>query len=152
MGFIHSRNMCQKEVDYHQQTLGRVHTRWILAHNKIIKDGRNWRSSSQDSKKKEKIPQVMRNMYSNLEGFNSWRTSYPSQHLDKKWCSCEWRRWWKRRLKDIRIKKGYTHQTNKDKCSIFISWYCLVCICLYSVDVLCMFVCLHLYYWIAHDG
>ena len=59
MGFIHSMNVCQKEVDYLQQTLGRVHTRRISTHNKRREDGRNSSSSSHDSKK---IPQVMRNM------------------------------------------------------------------------------------------
>ena len=48
--------------------------------------------------------------------------------------------------------KESTHQTNKDKCSIVISWYCLVVHLLYWFHVLCMFVCLHLYYWNAHDG
>ena len=97
MGLIHLRNLCKKEFDLSHLTPIRMHTRRSSNQNKRREDGSNWRSSSH-SKKKEKIPQQMRNMYFNLEGFNSWRTSYPSQHLDKKWCSCEWRRWWSRRL------------------------------------------------------
>ena len=41
MRFIHSRNVCQKEVDYLQQTLGRVHTRRSSTHNKRREDGSN---------------------------------------------------------------------------------------------------------------
>ena len=52
---------------------------------------------------------------------NSWRTSYPYYHLDKKWCCYEWRIWW-----SWRIKKESMHETNKDKYSVVISWYCLV--------------------------
>ena len=59
MGFIHSRNVCQKEVDYLQQTLGRVHTRISSTHNKRREYGSNRRSSSHDSKK---VFQAMRNM------------------------------------------------------------------------------------------
>ena len=114
MGFIHSRDMCKKEIDLFQSNLRRMHTRRSSAHNKRREDGSNWRSNSHDSKK---IHQAMRNMYFNPKGFNSCKTSYPSQHLDKKWCSCEWRRWWSKRLQDIRIKDS-THQTNKHKCSM----------------------------------
>ena len=57
---IHSFEECVQEgSDYLQQTLGRVHTRRSLAHNKRREYGRNWISSSHDSKK---IAQVMRNM------------------------------------------------------------------------------------------
>ena len=59
VGLIHSRNVCQNEVDYLQSTLGRVHTRRSLTHNKIREDGSKWISSSHDSKN---IPQAMRNM------------------------------------------------------------------------------------------
>ena len=55
------------------------------------------------------------------EELNSWRTSYPPYHLDKKQCYHEWRRWW-----SWRLKKQSTHETNKDKYSIVISWYCFV--------------------------
>ena len=57
---IHSFEECVQEgSDYLQQTLGRVHIRRSLTHNKRREDGRNWRSRSHDSKK---IPQAMRNM------------------------------------------------------------------------------------------
>ena len=57
---IHSFKECVPEgSDYLQETLGRVHTRRSLIHNKRKEDERNLRSSSHDSKK---IPQVMRNM------------------------------------------------------------------------------------------
>ena len=59
--------------------------------------------------------------------------------------------------KDIRINKEPTHQTNKDKCSIVISYISTylndiiwLCTCLYSVDVFCMSECFNLlavYYW-----
>ena len=65
------------------------------------------------------------------EGLNSWRTYYPSQHLDKKWCSCEWRRWW-----SWRLKKESTHQTNKYKYSIVISWYFFGCALVY-IQLMC---------------
>ena len=55
------------------------------------------------------------------EELNSWRTSYPPQHLDRKWCYHEWRRRW-----SWRLKKENTHETNKDKYSTVISWYCFV--------------------------
>ena len=55
------------------------------------------------------------------EELNSWRTSYPPQLLDKKRCYHEWRRQW-----SWRLKKESTHETNKDKYSIVISWYYFV--------------------------
>ena len=61
---IHSFKECVPEgSDYFQQTLGRVHTRWISTHNKRREDGSNWRSSTHYSKK---IPQVMRNMKNSI--------------------------------------------------------------------------------------
>ena len=44
--------------------------------------------------------------------------------------------------------------TKQIKISILLPFYDIVwlCICLYSIDVLCMFEHFHLYYWIAHDG
>ena len=56
---IHSFEKCVPEgSDYLQQTLGRVHKRRSLTHNKRKGDGSKWRSSSNDSKN---IPQAMRN-------------------------------------------------------------------------------------------
>ena len=63
MGFIHSRKLFQKEVDYLQKTLGRVHTKRSSTHNKRRENGRNQRSSTHDSKK---IPQAMRNMKNSI--------------------------------------------------------------------------------------
>ena len=44
--------------------------------------------------------------------------------------------------------------TKQIKISVQLSFHDIVwlCICLYSVGVLCMFEYLHLYYRIAHDG
>ena len=61
---IHSFKECVSEgSDYLQQTLGRVHTRRILTHNKRKEYGINWISSSHDSKN---IPQAMRNMNNSI--------------------------------------------------------------------------------------
>ena len=57
-----------------------------------------------------------------LKRWRIWRTQFlkkPLKHLDKKWCCYEWRRWW-----SWRLKKESTYETNKDKYSIVISWYC----------------------------
>ena len=110
---IHSFEKCVPEgSDYFQQTLGRAHIRWILTHHKRRQDGSNWRSSAHNS---NKIPQAMRNMKNSIleEPFIHLK------HLDKKWCCYEWRRWWS-------WKKESTHEANKDKYSIVISWYCFV--------------------------
>ena len=114
MGFIHLRNVFQKEVDYLQQTPRRVHTRRSSTHDKRREDGSNWRSSSHDSKK---IPQAMRTMKDSI-------LEEPIIHL-RIWIRndvvYEWRRWW-----SWRFKKDSTHETNKDKYSIVISWYYFV--------------------------
>ena len=101
-----------KGSDYLQQTLGRAQTRWSSTHNKRKEDGSNWRSRFHDSKK---IPQETRNMKNSV----LQETLIHINHLDKKWCYYEWRRWWSR-------KKESTQKTNKDKYSIFISWFCFV--------------------------
>ena len=112
---IHSFKECVLEgSDYFQQTLGRVHTRRSSTHNKIKEDWRNWRSSSHYS---NKIPQAMRNMKnSTLEEY----LIHLSIWIIKKWYY-EWRRRW-----SWRLKKESTHETNKHKYSIVISWYCFV--------------------------
>ena len=108
---IHSFKECvPKGSDYLQQTLGRAHTRRSSTHNKRKEDGSNWRSRFHDSKK---IPQAMRNMKNSI-------LEYPLihlEHLDNKLCCYEWRRWWS-------WKKESTHETNKYKYFIVISWYC----------------------------
>ena len=98
--------------NYLQQTMGRVHTRRILTHNKRKEDGRNWRSIFHDSKK---IPQAMRNMKNSILK----ETLIHVEHLDNKWYGYEWRIW-------LSWKKESTHETNKDKYSIVISWYFFV--------------------------
>ena len=112
MGFIHSRNVCQKEVI----TFSRIweectqEEAWLII--KRREDGRKWRSSSHYSKN---IPQAMRNMKNSiLED-----PLIHLEHLDKKWCCYKWRRW-----SSWRLNKESTHETNKDKYSIIISWYC----------------------------
>ena len=110
---IHScKEFVLKGSDYLQRTLERVHTRRSSTHNKRREDGNNWRSSDHDSKK---IPQVMRNMKNSILE----EPLMHIDHLDKKWFCCERRRWWS-------WKKESTHETNKDKYSIVISWYCFV--------------------------
>ena len=110
---IHSFEECVPEgSDYFQQTLGRAHTRWSSTHNKRREDESNWRSSAHDSKN---TSQAMRNMKNSILEERLIHIN----HLDKKWCSYEWRRWWS-------WKKESTHEKNKDKYSIFISWYCFV--------------------------
>ena len=103
---IHSFDECvPKGSEYLQQTMGRVHTRKRSStHNKKREDGRNWRSSSHDPKK---IPQMMRNMKNSIH-ISIWIINY------------ELRRWWSW------LKKESTNETNKDKYSIVISWYCFV--------------------------
>ena len=98
--------------DYFQQNLGRAHTSRSSIHNKRNEDGSNWISIFHDSKK---IPQEMRNMKNSV----LQESLIHINHLDKKWCCYEWRRWWSR-------KRESTHKTNKDKYSIVISWYCFV--------------------------
>ena len=102
MGFIHSTNVCQKEV---------ITFSWLWEEEE---DGNNWRSSSHHSKK---IPQAMRNMKNLI-------LEEPLIHLSI-WIIndvvSEWRRRW-----SWRLKKESTHETNKDEYSIVISWYCLV--------------------------
>ena len=132
MGFIHSWNVCQKEVDYLQKTPGRVNTRISLTHNKRREYGSNRRSSSHDSKK---IAKVMRNMRdSTHEG--------PCIHLNI-WITND----------AVEAEGSRSLPTKQIKISIQLSFHDIVwlCTCLYSVDELCMFECLHLYYWIAHN-
>ena len=127
---IHSFKECVPEgSDYFQQTLRRAHTRRSSTHNKRKEDGSNWRSRFHDWKK---ITQPMRNMKNSILE----EPLIHIKHLDKKRCCYEWRRWWS-------WKKESTHETNKDKYSTVISWYCFVMHFLYSVDILCMVECLH---------
>ena len=107
----HSFEKCVPEgSDYFQQTLGRSHIIWSSTLNKRREDGSNWISSSHNAKN---IPQAMRNM-------NDSTLEETLIHLIIWIINDEWIRWWSWRLKES------THETNKDKYSIVISWYCLV--------------------------
>ena len=104
------------------------YTRRNSTHNRGREDGSNWRSDDHDSKK---IPQVMRNMKnSNLEE--------PLIHLSI----------WIRNdaIEDDEVEGSRRSLTTKQiKISIQLSFHdiVLLCICLYSVDVLCMIEYLH---------
>ena len=138
---IHSFQECVPEWSYYlQQTLGRVHTRRSLTHNKRREDGNNWRSRSHHP---NKIPQVMRNMKdSTLEEtlihLNIWIRNEAIVNEE-----------------DDEVEGSRRSLPTKEiKISIQLPFHDIyfLCICLYSVHVLCMFEYLHLYYWVAHDG
>ena len=128
---IHSFKECVLEgSDYLQQTLGRVHTRRILTHYKRRENGSNWISSSHDSKK---TPQAMRNTKDSI-------LKEPLIHLSI----------WIRNdavmnEEDDEVEGSRSLPTKQIKISIQLSFYdiILLCICLYSVVVLCMIGCLH---------
>ena len=127
--WIHSCKECVPEgSNYFRQTLGR-------------------RRSSSHKKRRRKMEAIEDQALTiQRRSLKRWgirrtqRTSYSSYHLDKKWWFHEWRRWWSRM-----IKKESTHETSKQKISIQLSFndIVLLCIWLYSVDVLCMIDCLH---------
>ena len=134
---IHSFKECVPEgSDYFQKTLWR---RRSSNHKKRREDGSNWRSSSNHPKK---IPQSMRNMKIStreelLIHLIIWiRNDAIMNEEDDE---------------DEDLRRSIP--TKQMKISIQLSFQYIVwlCICLYSVDVLCMFEYL-LYYWIAHDG
>ena len=128
---IYSFEECVPEgSDYLQKTLGRVHTRRRSTHNKRREDGRNWRSSSHDSKK---IHQAMRNMKDSI-------LEKTLIHLST----------WIRN--DVVMNEEYDEAkgsrslpTKQIKISIQLSFHdvVLLYIWLYSVDVLCMIDCFH---------
>ena len=124
---IHSFEECVPEgSDYLQQTLERVQTRRSSPHNKRREDGSNWRSNDHDSKK---IPQAMRNMKNSI-------LEEPLIHL----------RIWIRNddfmdeEDDEEEGSRITLPTKQINISIQLSFHdiVLLCICLISVDVLCM--------------
>ena len=112
-----------------------AHKKRISTHNKKREDGRNWRSSSHDPKK---IPQVMRNMKNSI-------LEEPIIHLSIWIRNYEWRRWW-----SWRFEKEYTHETNKDKYSIVISWYCFIifswCILFFCINDCILLICM---WWVS---
>ena len=129
---IYSFEECvPKGSDYLQQTIQRAPTRRSLTHNKRRENGSNWRSSSHDPKK---IPQAMRNTKdSTLEEplihFSIWiRNDVVMNEED-----------------DEAEGSRRSLPTKQIKISIQLSFHdiVLLCICLYSVDVLCMIECLH---------
>ena len=125
------KEFVQEGSDYLQQTLGRAHTRISSTHNKIRENGSNWRSISHDPKK---IPQAMRNMKDSNLG-------EPLIHISI-WI-----------IHDVVMNKEDDEAevsirslpTKRIKISIQLSFHdiILLCICLYSVDVLFMIECLH---------
>ena len=123
---IHSFEECVLEgSDYFQQTLGRAHTRISSTNNKRKEDGSNWRSISHHPKK---IPQSSRNMKNStleepLIHLSIWiiNDAIMNEEDDEVEGS-------RRSLHMKQIKK-----------SIQFSFHdiVLLCICLYSVNVLC---------------
>ena len=122
--------------DLFQRTIddsSRNNTRWriILTHNKRKEGGSNWRSSSHDSKK---IPQAMRNMKDSI-------LEEPLIHLSI------WIRNDALLNEEDDEDEGSRRSlpTKQIKISIQLSFHdiILLCICLYSIDMLCMIECLH---------
>ena len=129
---IHSFEECVPEgSDYLQHNLGRVQTRRSSTHNKRREDGSNRRSSSHHP---EKILQAMRNTKnSTLEE--------PLIHISI---------WIKNDAimnKEDDEFKGSRRSLPMKQINIIIQFsfhdIVLLCICLYSVHVLCMIECLH---------
>ena len=82
-----------------------------------------------------------------LKRWGIWRTQLLKSLLSilkKKWCCYEWRRWWR--------WKESTHETNKHKYSIFISWYCFVIhLIIFSWCIFCINDCILLIcmWWVS---
>ena len=127
---IYSFEECVPEgSDYLQQTLERAHTRQSLTHNKRKEDGSNWRSR-------------FHRRYLKRRGI--WRTQFLKNLLS---------------ILIIWIRNDVVMNDEDDeaegsirslptkliKISIQFSFHDIIwlCICLYSVDVLCMKECLH---------
>ena len=129
---IHSFEECVPEgSDYLQWSLGRVHTRRRSTHNKKRENGRNWRSSSHDTKN---IPEAMRNIKdSTLEEtlihLRIWIRNDDVMIVEDD---------------EVEVSRRIL-PTKQINISIQLSFHdiVLLCICLYSVDVLCMIGCLH---------
>ena len=94
--FIHSRNVFQKEVITFSKLWEEEEARFIRREGKM----------------EETEDQALMIQRRSLKEWGIWRTqllkNFLSTHLDKKWCYHEWRRWW-----SWRLKKEYTHETNK---------------------------------------
>ena len=133
MGFIHWRNVCQKEVI----TFSRL---WEECKQEEARLKRRWEQLKIKLSRLKKYP----SSDEEYKELNSWRTSYPFEHLDKKWWCYEWRRWW-----SLRSRRSLP--TKQKKISIQLSFYDIVwlCICLYSVDMILhyrMFALMIVYY------
>ena len=121
MGFIHSRNVFQKEVDYLQQTPERVHTRRSSTHNKRREDGSSWISGSHDSKK---ISQAMRNM---KESTHEETLIHPSI--------------WMRNDEDEGSRRSLP--TKQIKISIQLSFHDIVWLCICLMCYTCLSICIY---------
>ena len=118
MGFIHSRNVFQKEVITFKNILGRAHTRRCSTHSKRKEDGKIKLSLSKE------IPQAMRNMMnSNIEEplihISIWIRNYAIMNEE-----------------DDEVEGSRRIPPTKQiKISIQLSFHdiVLLCICLYSV-------------------
>ena len=132
---IHSCKECVPEGSgYFQKNPRR---RRSLNHKKRREDGSNWRSSAHLPKK---IPQSMRNMkISTLEEL----LIHLSIRIRNDTIMYE--------EDDEAEGSRRSPPTKQIKISIQLSFHDIVwlCICLYSVNVLCMFEYLHLYYWMG---
>ena len=135
MGFIHSRNVCQKEVI----TFNRLWEECTQEESRLI---------TREEKMGATEDQALTIQRRSLKRWGIWRTRFLKNLLSilKKWCCYKWRRWW-----SWRIKKDSTHETNKDKYSIVISWYFLVIHFFIIIFNWCLSI-LHSYYWIVHNG
>ena len=114
MGFIHARNVCQKEVITFSR-LWEEHTQeekaWLIR---------------REGKMEETEDQALIIQRRSLKRWGIWRSQHLKNFLstlafDKKRCYYEWRRRW-----SWRLKKDSTLETNIDKYSTVISWYCFV--------------------------
>ena len=125
------REFVPEGSDYFQQNLGRAHKIIRSTNNKRNEDGSNWRSSSYHPKK---IPQAMRNM-------KIWTLEAPLILLSI----------WIRNDAIMNEEDDEAEDSRRSiptkqiKISIQLSFHdiVLLCICLYSVIVLCMIGCLH---------
>jgi len=127
---IHSFKECVPEgSDYLQQTLGRANKRRISTHDKRREYRSNWRSSSHDSENGLILQEP-------LIHIRIWIRNYHVMNEEDD---------------EVEGSRRSLHM-KQIKMSIRFSFHDIVwlCICLYLVDVLCMFEYLHLYYWILH--
>ena len=129
MGFIHSRNVCQKEVI----TFNRIWENWTEEEDGLIIREENMGAT------KDQALTIQRR---SLKQWGIWRTQFLKNLLSML-------RIWVRN--DVMMNKEDDEverrilPTKQIKISVHLSFHdiVLLCICLYSVDVLCMIECLH---------